>query len=292
MKALCIHAHFDDFEFVAGGTFLKWHQKLGGDFHGKLIVCTDGEAGHHSLTRSETGEVRLAEQQRSAELGGYDFEMLRLPDGRIPREGCLDSGAATLASLWRCIREFEPDYLFAPPLPVDPDAGVHVDHWMVAEAVRKVAYLINVPHAFTPEFPADERRSRPCKVPVILTTYDAYMTGANACDLVVETEDVFEKVADLTWCHQSQIVEWLPWVGRHEMSPPASRKEWAGELRRRVVRQNRDLGLKSRRATEVFRVTAWGEIPDASRLIRDFPGLKMSPVNRTKLKRKLENWKP
>jgi LmbE family N-acetylglucosaminyl deacetylase len=74
-----------------------------------------------------------------------------------------------LAALWKAIRDFEPDYLFCPPFPSDALAGIHVDHVAVAEAVRKVAYMINVPHAFTPEYPADESKSEPCKVPVINT---------------------------------------------------------------------------------------------------------------------------
>lgn len=46
-----------------------------------------------------------------------------------------------------------PDYLFCPPVPGTPLVGVHVDHLVVAEALLRTAYLINVPHAFTPEFP-------------------------------------------------------------------------------------------------------------------------------------------
>ncbi len=93
-----------------------------------------------------------------------------------------------LAALWKAIRDYEPDYLFCPPLPADPLAGIHIDHVAVAEAIRKVAYMINVPHAFTPEFPADETHSVPCKVPVIINLYDSYMAGANVCDIAVNVE--------------------------------------------------------------------------------------------------------
>src|SRR5262249_58233529 len=56
-------------------------------------------------------------------------------------------------------------------------------------AVRRVAYMLNVPHAFTPEYPADETRSEPRKTPVILHVYDAYMSGANSFDFTVDRSE-------------------------------------------------------------------------------------------------------
>ena len=55
MKILMIHAHFDDYEFVAAGTFELWSRKLGDALRARVIVCTDGEAGYHFHTRQETG---------------------------------------------------------------------------------------------------------------------------------------------------------------------------------------------------------------------------------------------
>ena len=113
MKILCIHAHFDDFEFVAAGSFEMWRRKLGPELKAKIIVCTDGKAGHHFRTREETGRIRLQEQKASAQVGGYELEVLKLPNGQLPREACLQVTTDLLASLWKAIREFEPDYLFA-----------------------------------------------------------------------------------------------------------------------------------------------------------------------------------
>src|SRR5205085_9707777 len=73
MKALCVHAHYDDFEFVAAGTFELWRRKLGSAFRGRVLVCTDGKAGHQFRTRDETGQMRLREQEASARIGGYEF---------------------------------------------------------------------------------------------------------------------------------------------------------------------------------------------------------------------------
>ena len=290
MRALFVHAHFDDYEFVAAGTFELWRRTLGSEFTGKVIVCTDGKAGHHFRTREETGRIRLEEQHASAKIGGYQFELLRGPDGQPFREACLQINPAFLAALWKSIREFEPDYLFCPPLPGDNLAGVHNDHITIAEAVRRVAYMINVPHAFTPEYPADETKSSPCKTPVIVNAYDAYMFGANSFDLAIDVESAFDKIAEMTWSHQSQIVEWIPWVGRHNMKAPASFEEWSRVLRHRFANQNRELGFRTERAVEVFTVTAWGEIAAYGKILEDFPNVSREMSNLGALEEKLRRW--
>src|SRR5689334_21949595 len=291
MKILFVHAHFDDYEFTAAGTFEMWRRKLGDQLRARVVVCTDGKAGHHARTREETGRLRLQEQLASAKIGGYEFATLRYPDGRIPREACLHPDTGLLAALWQAIREFEPDYLFCPPLPVEPSAGIHIDHVAVAEAIRKVAYMINVPHAFTPEFPADETKSETCKVPVILNVYDGYMSGANSCDLVVDVDEAFPDICRMSWCHQSQIAEWLPWVGRHNMEPPRSPEDWSKMLRHRFERRACDLGIRSKRVIEVFTVTAWGEVPAFKQLITDLPNVLSNKSNLARLKKRLARWR-
>jgi LmbE family N-acetylglucosaminyl deacetylase len=291
MKALFVHAHYDDYEFTAAGTFELWRRQLGSAFRGRVLICTDGASGHHFRTRAETARLRLKEQRASAEIGGYEFRLLRLPDGRVPREACLVVGPPFLASLWKAIRDFEPDYLFCPPPPTDPLAGLHLDHLAVAEAVRQVAYLINVPHVFTPEYPADERHSRPRKVPVILTVHDGYMFGANAYDFAVDIEDAFDMVSAMTWCHQSQIREWLPWVGRHNLAAPDSLADWSRTLRARFRRHQRAMGITGRHAVEVFTVTAWGEVPTVEQLHRDFPGILTPTAQLSRLRRRLALWR-
>ena len=290
MKALFIHAHYDDYEFTAAGTFELWYKTVPG-FRGRVIVCTDGCAGHHFHTREETGRIRMQEQEESARLGGYEFEPLRLPDGSIPREACLQNSIELHAALWKAIRDFEPDYLFCPPLAGDTLAGIHNDHQTVAEAVRRVAYMINVPHAFTPEYPTDERVSKPCKTPVIVNVHDSYMSGANACDLAVDVEDAFETIARLSWCHQSQIREWLPWVGRHRLEPPANREEWSASLRKRFERKSRELDLPGERAAEVFRITAWGAVPRLEDVLKDFPPLLLGGPSLEPLAQRLARWR-
>jgi LmbE family N-acetylglucosaminyl deacetylase len=291
MKVLFVHAHFDDFEFTAAGTFELWRRKFGKDFLGRVLVCTDGRAGHHFRSREETGRMRLAEQEASARIGAYEFELLRLPSGETVREGCPQLTLEFVAALWKAIRDFEPDYLLCPPLPIDPLVGIHNDHLNVADAIRRVAYLINVPHAFTPEFPADEAVSRPCKVPVILTVHDSYMFGADAVDLGVDVGEAWAQIVAMSWCHYSQVAEWLPWVGVHGIEAPASVAEWGDALRLRSERQNRSLGIDSKRPVEVFRVTAWGALPELDRLLADLPPLLPEATNLTTLRERLASWR-
>lgn len=222
------------------------------------------------------------------------MEVLRLPDGTPPREACLQVSGPLLAALRRAVRAFEPDYLFCPPLPADPLAGVHNDHVTVADAVRRVAYMLNVPHAFTPEYPAaDETASEPKKVPVVLTVYDGYMAGAGGgFDLAVDVEASFDRVAGMAWCYQSQVAEWLPWVGRHGMDVPRSFDDWKRALRARSDRRNRELGIPSARAAAVFAVTAWGDVPAYDRLMRDVPNVVPDWSHLDGLRRRLERWRP
>ena len=290
MKVLFIHAHFDDYEFCTAGTFEVWRRKIGKDFQAKVIVCTDGKAGHHQLSREDTGRVRLEEQLQSAALGNYKFEQLKLPNGKPPREACLQVDVPLLAALWKAIRDFEPDYLFSPPLPNDTLAGIHVDHVAVAEAVRKVAYMINVPHAFTPEYPSEDSTSKPCKVPVILNAYDGYMFGENAFDLAIDVSEAFDLMAEMSWCHRSQITEWLPWVGRHDIESPGSIEDWKLTLKRRYSKRNAELGLSELPMAEFFTVTAWGEIPTLKQIKTDFPKLITPTEIELELSERLIRW--
>ncbi len=273
MKLLCVHAHFDDFEFVAGGTFDRFQAASASGVESKLIVCTDGGAGHHSRGLEETREMRWDEQQKACEIGGHAVERLQMPDGSLRPEGNPEVDRDFLAALWRAIRAFEPDYLFCPPIPQDALAGVHVDHVAVAKAVRSVAYMINVPHAYIDVFPEEDVPAEPRKTPVIINTYDAYMAGSNPYDFAVDVGDSFEKICEMAWCHQSQISEWLPWVGRHSMPAPKSFSDWRAIMQDRFERQNRELGLPSESRAEAFMVTAWGEVPSVEQLKQDFPQL-------------------
>lgn len=291
MKALCIHAHFDDFELVCAGLFEQWRRKLGDRFEGKHVVCTDGSTAHHEHTHQEIARIRYSEQEESSRISGVDFELLRRPDGTPFRESSLQISTDLMGALWKVIRDFEPDYLFCPPVVADPLAGIHNDHQTVAEAVRRVAYFINVPLAYSFEYPPETPKHEPCKVPVILNLYDLYMFGENAFDIVVDIESAFTKKCEMAWCHQSQITEWLPWVGRHDIAVPANLEEWISNRRRHADKMKNELSIITPGAVEVFTVTAWGIIPEYEQILEDFPDVLKNVSNLDHLKAKLERWK-
>lgn len=291
MRLLFIHAHFDDFEFTAAGTFELWRRR-DPTVERRVLVCTDGAAGHHAMAREATAARRLAEQQRAALLGGFEARLLRDGSGRTFREGCLARSSGLMPALWKEIRDFEPDYLFCPPVPVDPLAGVHVDHLDVAQAVRAVAYLVNVPHAYTPEYPEEETGpARPVRTPVILNTFDGYLAAGHRHDLAVEIGEVCDAAADMAWCHESQLQEWLPWVDRHHMTVSSDGKAWREQYRSVVSRRTRALNLPAGGLYEVFQVTAWGALPTIETLVRDIPGLDCEASVLAALGERLGRWR-
>lgn len=295
MKILCIHAHFDDFEFACAGLFLHWKKTrtaAGKSTVGKILVCTDGAAGHHFRSREETFKIRQEEQAKAAAIGEFEWELLRDPDGNSFREGCIETNRVFLASLWKSIRDYKPDYIVCPPIPRDPRVGVHVDHLQVAEGVRRVAYLINVPHAFSPEFPElSENNNEPeyIETPVIFTAYDSYMGAEDSHDLEFDISPYMDTIAEMAFCHQSQISEWLPWVGRHSMQAPQTLDSWKSQLWDRFMDRNRSAGIVSDHPKEVISVTAWGIVPDYQRLIKDLPPFE--PRAESELLNRLKIWR-
>jgi LmbE family N-acetylglucosaminyl deacetylase len=291
MKLLFVHAHFDDYEFTAAGTFELWRRRATKDLQRRLVVCTDGGAGHHRLTREETAQRRLGEQEEAARLGGFEFALLRDSLGRPFREARLGTSADFLPALWREIRRYEPDYLFCPPIPQSNLVGVHVDHLDVAQAIRAVAYMINVPHAFTPEYPEGEREARHVRTPVILNTYDGYMGGGHGHDIAVDIGETADFAADLAWCHASQLQEWLPWVDRHNLTAPTDPVAWRSQFREVMARRKRALGIGVEGLFEVFSVTAWGVVPTMEQLLADFPAVCEGASQLDRLASRLEEWR-
>src|SRR5207237_7392683 len=109
----------------------------------------------------------------------------------------------------------------------------------------------------------------------------------NSFDLAINVEEAFPKIAEMSFCHQSQISEWLPWVGRHRFTVPANLQDWRQTLRQRLLRQNKELRIGSSHAFEVFTLTAWGEVPALERLLKDFPSVAPEFSHLSALKERL-----
>jgi len=75
------------------------------------------------------------------------------------------------------------------------------------------------------------------------------------------------------------------------MAPPAIVANWGATLRQRFDRKNRELQLPGVHAQEVFRVTAWGEVPTWEQLQADLPGLRASAQQERALVERLSRWR-
>jgi len=69
----------------------------------------------------------------------------------------------------------------------------------------------------------------------------------------VDVEAVFPTICAMSWCHQSQVNEWLPWVAPGTHQPCQTLADWAKVMRRRCARRNQVLGIRSHHALSISR---------------------------------------
>ncbi|PIU66598.1 MAG: hypothetical protein COS85_04160 [Armatimonadetes bacterium CG07_land_8_20_14_0_80_59_28] len=249
IRLLSIQPHFDDWEFTTSATWMAWRRR-GVDLTGQVIVVTDGGIGHHGRDHAETAAARLQEGQRSADLAGCNLLLLRDEQGTTFREATLDDDIRLRSALWNAVVSYKPDLLFCPPLPNSPTAGCHNDHYAVAMAVWRAAYLFAVPRAFD-NYPPNYDRVKPA----ILCTDDAYLRP-DFVTLAVEITEALDAVAELAQCHVSQVYEWLPWIGQSH--PPKGIDDLRERLRNRYRISATRLGWQREGLFQFFIATSWG----------------------------------
>lgn len=251
---MSVMAHQDDFEFTAGGTFARLRRKYAEDIDLKILATTRGASGHHEMPPEETFRRRSREAAESAAVIGAEYECLtRLDGSHVPGQLFID--ANTLGGLWNAVRDFEPDFIFCPPLVSDPLAGIHIDHYNTAMAVRMIAYQLTVPHAY-PTVNKTLKLRVAC--PVIINVDDSY-AGEGAYDFSVAMEDdIYESKVRMALCHRSQVFEWLPW-NFNGLETPVSEAEFRADFRKRHSRINERYNNDDSTPREYFRITRWGK---------------------------------
>ena len=147
IKVMMIVAHQDDFEFCAGGVSAMLGEYYGDEFKLKVLAMTCGASGHHEMLPEATYRRREAEALQSASIIGAEYECLNGLDG-VSLAGQIFIDRNTLGGLWNVVRNFEPDFIFCPPVPADPLRGVHIDHYNTACTVRLTAYQYKVSYAY------------------------------------------------------------------------------------------------------------------------------------------------
>jgi LmbE family N-acetylglucosaminyl deacetylase len=265
---LCIGAHPDDCEFRCSGTaalFAKAGDRV------IFLSMTDGSSGHQIMKAGEIVERRKHEAARAATLIGAESRILDTPDG------CLEASLANRFRVIALVRQLRPDLLIT-----NRPNDYHPDHRYTSILVQDSAYMFMVPNV-VPDIPPLDYN------PVILYWADTFKSPREfQCSVAVDIDPVFEFKLDMLHAHESQLYEWLPWVGRvPEPVPPepVAKRAWlryyyglrnsppiADRFRGILVaRYGSRRGLAVREA-EAFELCEYGSRPTPGELERMFSG--------------------
>jgi len=191
-RILFIGAHPDDADILCGGTALKL-AKAGHAV--KFVSVTNGDTGHHVLSREETARIRKGEALASAKYAGlYEYEVMDNPCG-------IEASVENRRKILRVIRRFAPDVVIS-----HRTCDYHPDHRATAQLVQDCAYVCMVPH-FCEDTPIPE------KAPVFALSYDGFQDPRpHRADAAIEFDSILEEKLHMMSNHASQFFEWLPWV--------------------------------------------------------------------------------
>lgn len=214
LRVLVIGAHPDDCEIGAGGLaalYLKNGHAV------KFVSMTNGEKGHHLLSKAELAKVRKKETESVNRLMGIEYEVFDNADGE------LEASMANRLKLIKVIREWDADIVIT-----HRPNTYHPDHRYTSILVSDASFLIRVPH-IVPEIPPM------LKTPVFLYMSDAFKKPNEFVpDVAIDiTEVLYEKV-EMLHQHYSQFYQWLPWLnGKLEEIPKSEpdKKKWLQKWR-------------------------------------------------------------
>jgi len=199
-RILVLGAHPDDAEFFAGGL-LSAHAERGSCV--SIVSVTNGQSGHHAMPSEALVARRRSEAARSGALLGANYVTWDFPDGSLLPD--LNVRGAII----RAIREFRPDLVLT-HRPFD----YHPDHRAVGQAVQDASYMVMVPK-IAPGHPVPDRE------PIVAYMVDLFTRPCPfRSDVVMDVSPYLERVIDLLGCHESQFLEWMPWIDRTADSMP------------------------------------------------------------------------
>jgi LmbE family N-acetylglucosaminyl deacetylase len=202
---MAIGAHPDDCEFRAGGLAALYRER---GWAVAFVSMTNGDAGHHAMTREALAARRRAEAENVGKRFGIDYEILDNHDGE------LEASLENRKRLIRLIRAWRPDLVLT-HRPND----YHPDHRYTAILVQDAAFSVTVP-LICKETPALPRN------PVIACFQDAFAKPAPfKPDVAVDITPVMDKKMDMLHLHQSQFYEWLPYLAGELEDVPAGDAE-------------------------------------------------------------------
>ena len=265
LRIIMIGAHPDDCDFDGGGTAILF-ASMGHAV--KFLSVTNGDAGHQSMGGGALAKRRMAEAKEAGKRFGVTYDVLDNHDGEL-----LPSLEVRLQII-RKIREWNADVVIA-PRPND----YHPDHRYTGILVQDAAYMVAVPNV-APDVPPLKKN------PVFLYSQDFFQRpNPFRPDIAVDITTVFGKKINAFAAHESQVYEWLPWIGGYlDQVPEGSeaRLNWLAETRRieitPEVRKSLEKWYGKEKAAQVqhaeaFEICEYGTQPSEAEIKRLFPML-------------------
>jgi LmbE family N-acetylglucosaminyl deacetylase len=266
VRVIMIGAHPDDCDQDGGGTAILL-AKLG--YAVKFVSVTNGDAGHQSMGGGHLAQRRRAEAIEAGKRFGVEYEVLDNHDGEL-----LPTLEVRLQVI-RKIREWNADVVIA-PRPND----YHPDHRYTGVLVQDAAYMVAVPNVASDTPPLR-------KNPVFLYFQDFFQRpNPFRPDVAIDISSVYEQKIHSLDAHESQVYEWLPWIGGYLDKVPkekSEREKWLAT--NRVVKITPEVRAalekwygKEKAAqvkhAEAFEICEYGTQPAEADLARLFPMLK------------------
>src|SRR6476620_6592478 len=265
IRIIMLGAHPDDCDQDGGGTSILF-AKMG--YAVKFVSVTNGDAGHQVLKGKELAKRRFAEAQESGKRLGVTYDVLDNHDG------LLIPSLEVRLQIIRKIREWNADVVIA-PRPND----YHPDHRYTGVLVQDAAYMVSVPN-IAPDVPALKKN------PVFLYYQDHFQRpNPFRPDVAVDITLVYDKKVSGLDAHESQMYEWLPWIGHYLDQVPKDKNEriqWLAKQRAGTITPEMKSALekwygKDKAAqvkyAEAFEICEYGTQPNDEEIKRLFPML-------------------
>jgi LmbE family N-acetylglucosaminyl deacetylase len=265
IRVIMIGAHPDDCDLNGGGTAALF-ASMG--YAVKFVSLTNGDAGHQSEKGPGLAARRLAESQEAARRLHVSYDVLDHHDGQLV------PGIDVRLEVIKKIREWNADIVIA-PRPND----YHPDHRYTGILVQDAAYMVMVPNIAS-ETPALRKN------PVFLYFQDRFKYPYPfQPDIAIDINSTFDQKIDALDAHESQVYEWLPWIGHFSDQVPKNkvdRKAWLAVSRSIVitpaVRASLEKWYGVDRAAQVkhaeaFQICEYGMQPDKEQIKKLFPML-------------------
>jgi LmbE family N-acetylglucosaminyl deacetylase len=266
LRIIMIGAHPDDCDQDGGGTAILF-SKMGHAV--KFVSVTNGDAGHQSIGGGMLAKRRMAEAKEAGKRFGVEYDVLDNHDGEL-----LPTLEVRLQII-RKIREWNADVVIA-PRPND----YHPDHRYTGVLVQDAAYMVAVPNVAADTPPLK-------KNPVFLYFQDFFQRpNPFRPDIAIDISSVYAQKIHALDAHESQVYEWLPWIGGYLNEVPtdvSKRESWLATNRTvRIIPEvrtalekwyGREAAAKVQHA-EAFEICEYGSRPTEDDLKRLFPMLK------------------